>query len=83
MMSPAMVRAAKKFEEEEAKKIEELEDEEMVMPPHEFVTKKSVMKTALSPMLSYSLMEGVGRTLKGRDMRQVRNAVLRQSGFFD
>jgi hypothetical protein len=29
------------------------------------------------------LFEGVGRTLKGRDLRQVRNAVLSQTGFFD
>ncbi|CAN1134000.1 hypothetical protein LINPERPRIM_LOCUS16353 [Linum perenne] len=29
------------------------------------------------------MMEGAGRTLKGRDLRQVRNAVFRQTGFLD
>jgi len=55
---------------------EEDEDEEMV-PPHEFVARNSDQ----SPMLAYSVLEGIGRTLKGRDMRQVRNAVWRQTGF--
>ncbi|XP_040863405.1 putative protein TPRXL isoform X1 [Glycine max] len=53
---------------------EEDEDEEMV-PPHEFVARNSDQ----SPMLAYSVLEGIGRTLKGRDMRQVRNAVWRQT----
>jgi hypothetical protein len=29
------------------------------------------------------VLEGVGRTLKGRDLRQVRNAIWRQTGFLD
>lgn len=51
------------------------EEEEMV-PPHE-------MAATNSPMLSCSVLEGMGRTLKGRDLRRVRNAVWRQTGFLD
>ncbi|KAF3439430.1 hypothetical protein FNV43_RR17708 [Rhamnella rubrinervis] len=54
-------------------------DAEM-LPPHEIVARGSA---AQSPMLAYSVLEGVGRTLKGRDLRQVRNAVWRQTGFLD
>ncbi|KAG4972175.1 hypothetical protein JHK85_038596 [Glycine max] len=48
---------------------------EEMLPPHEIVARNS----AQSPMLAYSVLEGVGRTLKGRDLRQVRNAVWRQT----
>jgi len=62
------------FEEED----DAVEEEEM-LPPHEIVARNS----ALSPALACSVLEGVGRTLKGRDLRQVRNAVWRQTGFLD
>jgi|UniRef100_A0A2N9INP0 hypothetical protein len=48
-----------------------------MLPPHEIVAR------AQSPMLAFSVLEGAGRTLKGRDLRQVRNAVWRQTGFLD
>ncbi|KAL2536384.1 uncharacterized protein Fot_17775 [Forsythia ovata] len=48
-----------------------------VVPPHEMVAAKH------SPVLAYSVLEGAGRTLKGRDLRQVRNAVWRKTGFLD
>ncbi|KAL3536081.1 hypothetical protein ACH5RR_004542 [Cinchona calisaya] len=54
-------------------------DDEM-LPPHEIVARGSV---ARSPKTTFSVLEGVGRTLKGRDLRQVRNAVWRQTGFLD
>lgn len=57
----------------------ELEEEGEMLPPHEIVAKS----LAQSPMLACSVLEGVGRTLKGRDLRQVRNAVWRQTGFLD
>lgn len=47
------------------------------LPPHEIVAR------AQSPMLACSVLEGAGRTLKGRDLRQVRNAVWRRTGFLD
>lgn len=53
-------------------------DAEM-LPPHEIVARS----LAQAPMLSCSVLEGAGRTLKGRDLRQVRNAVFRQTGFLD
>jgi hypothetical protein len=53
-------------------------DEEL-LPPHEIVARGS----GVSPRTTFSVLEGVGRTLKGRDLRQVRNAVLRQTGFLD
>ncbi|MQM20118.1 hypothetical protein Taro_053133 [Colocasia esculenta] len=53
---------------------EEGDDGEMV-PPHLIV--------ARSHGMSFSVFEGVGRTLKGRDLRQVRNAVFQKTGFLD
>ncbi|XP_068664203.1 protein S40-7-like [Aristolochia californica] len=53
-------------------------DEEM-LPPHEIVARGS----ARSPWSTFSVLEGKGRTLKGRDLRQVRNAVWRRTGFLD
>ncbi|KAK3226907.1 hypothetical protein Dsin_006769 [Dipteronia sinensis] len=50
-----------------------------MLPPHEIVARGSGM----SPKTTFSVLEGVGRTLKGRDLRQVRNAVFRQTGFLD
>ncbi|XP_027173308.1 uncharacterized protein LOC113772992 [Coffea eugenioides] len=54
-------------------------DDEM-LPPHEIAARGSA---AGSPKTTFSVLEGVGRTLKGRDLRQVRNAVWRQTGFVD
>ncbi|KAK9280317.1 hypothetical protein L1049_014005 [Liquidambar formosana] len=60
----------------------DVDDEERkaeMLPPHEIAERGS----AHSPLVSCSVLEGVGRTLKGRDLRQVRNAVWRQTGFLD
>ncbi|PIN17106.1 hypothetical protein CDL12_10232 [Handroanthus impetiginosus] len=54
-------------------------DDEEVLPPHEIVARGSLR----NQNTTFSVLEGVGRTLKGRDLRQVRNAVLRQTGFLD
>ena len=60
-----------------------MEDDAVVveerLPPHEIVARNSAQR----PVMAYSVLEGRGRTLKGRDLRQVRNAVLRQTGFLD
>lgn len=61
-------------EEEEVGRHGDDEMEEMV-PPHVIV--------ARSHMTSFSVLEGAGRTLKGRDLRRVRNAVLQKTGFLD
>lgn len=52
-------------------------DEEMV-PPHEYLAREYARnrKTA-----THSVFEGVGRTLKGRDLSRVRDAVWSQTGF--
>ncbi|WVZ55136.1 hypothetical protein U9M48_005839 [Paspalum notatum var. saurae] len=53
---------------------EDQEQQEMV-PPHVVAARRHAR--------SSSVLEGAGRTLKGRDLRRVRNAVLRQTGFLD
>ncbi|CAD6205360.1 unnamed protein product [Miscanthus lutarioriparius] len=47
------------------------------VPPHEVV---QVRERAAA---SFSMREGVGRTLKGRDLRRVRNAIWEKTGFQD
>ncbi|WKA07725.1 hypothetical protein VitviT2T_025509 [Vitis vinifera] len=42
-----------------------------MLPPHEIVARSHVM--------TFSVVEGVGRTLKGRDLRRVRNAVFQKT----
>lgn len=55
---------------------EEWEDEGMV-PPYVIVDRRVAGKMA------FSVVSGNGRTLKGRDLSQVRNAVLRMTGFLE
>ncbi|KAK4345805.1 hypothetical protein RND71_035981 [Anisodus tanguticus] len=57
----------------------EVEMDDEMLAPHEMVARGSMR----SPRITFSVLEGVGRTLKGRDLRQVRNAVWRQAGFQD
>ncbi|KAG5546527.1 hypothetical protein RHGRI_018644 [Rhododendron griersonianum] len=54
-------------------------DGNMMMPPHEWVARKH----GRSQATSFSVCEGAGRTLKGRDLSRVRNAVLSRTGFLD
>ncbi|XP_030543007.1 uncharacterized protein LOC115750021 isoform X2 [Rhodamnia argentea] len=59
---------------------EEDEDEgDCKMPPHELIA----MRLARSHISSFSVFEGAGRTLKGRDLSKVRNAVLTRTGFLE
>ncbi|KAK4753276.1 hypothetical protein SAY87_022074 [Trapa incisa] len=46
-----------------------------MVPPHEFLLARS------QRMAAASVFEGAGRTLKGRDMSRVRDAVWSQTGF--
>lgn len=57
---------------------EENEDEEMV-PPHEYIARR----LARSRIASHSMCEGIGRTLKGRDLCKLRNSILTQTGFLE
>ncbi|GAV85017.1 Senescence_reg domain-containing protein [Cephalotus follicularis] len=54
------------------------DDDEMV-PPHEWIAKK----LARSQISSFSVCEGIGRTLKGRDLSEVRNTILTKTGFLE
>lgn len=56
------------------------EEGDQMLPPHEIVARRS---SAASPFTTFSVLEGQGRTLKGRDLRRVRNAVLTRTGFLD
>ncbi|KAJ4725104.1 Senescence regulator [Melia azedarach] len=49
------------------------------VPPHEFIAQR----LAKSQISSFSVFEGVGRKLKGRDLSKVRNAVLTKTGFLE
>lgn len=47
------------------------------IPPHELIARQLAQRE----IYSFSVYEGVGRTLKGRDLSQVRNAVWTKTGF--
>ncbi|XP_057821005.2 protein S40-7 [Cryptomeria japonica] len=65
-------------EEEQGEEDELFEKGEMV-PPHQLIARQ----LARSQMTSFSMCEGAGRTLKGRDLSRVRNAVLTRTGFLE
>lgn len=46
-----------------------------LIPPHELLAKRRGA--------SFSVHEGIGRTLKGRDLQRVRNAILKKVGLED
>ncbi|KAF7818810.1 Senescence regulator S40 [Senna tora] len=70
---------ARRRNEELAMVEDDIEDDDEMLPPHEIVARGS----GVSPRTTFSVLEGVGRTLKGRDLRQVRNAIWRKTGFLD
>ena len=53
------------------------DDSEMV-PPHEYLAREYARSRKIA---ATSVLEGVGRTLKGRDMSRIRDAVWSQTGF--
>ncbi|EYU27783.1 hypothetical protein MIMGU_mgv1a024298mg [Erythranthe guttata] len=55
------------------------EDDETRVPPHEYLARR----LASTQIASYSMCEGVGRTLKGRDLSNLRNAILTKTGFLE
>ncbi|XWS19766.1 hypothetical protein CRYUN_Cryun31cG0045200 [Craigia yunnanensis] len=62
----------------EADDFEEEEDEQgEVVPPHVILGRRIAGKMA------FSVCTGNGRTLKGRDLSQVRNSILRMTGFLE
>ncbi|KAI3456922.1 hypothetical protein Pfo_013585 [Paulownia fortunei] len=57
----------------------EEDGEGYAIPPHEWIARKQ----ARGQISSFSVCEGAGRTLKGRDLSRVRNAVLTKTGFLE
>ncbi|KVH89436.1 uncharacterized protein LOC112526869 [Cynara cardunculus var. scolymus] len=55
----------------------EHEEGEMI-PPHVMVLRRRVAEK-----MAFSVCSGMGRTLKGRDLSEVRNCVLRMTGFLE
>ncbi|KAI3935482.1 hypothetical protein MKW98_027622 [Papaver atlanticum] len=54
--------------------------EEEMVPPHLMMIRK---RNYSNNQMAFSVCSGNGRTLKGRDLRQVRNSVLRMTGFLE
>ncbi|KFK43441.1 hypothetical protein AALP_AA1G125700 [Arabis alpina] len=65
---------------------EEEDDEDSgMMPPHEYLAKSQKRRSRKSGGGvggGASVLEGVGRTLKGRELRRVRDAIWSQTGFY-
>ncbi|XP_010253678.1 PREDICTED: uncharacterized protein LOC104594856 [Nelumbo nucifera] len=58
---------------------EDEDSEDSRIPPHEFLARQF----ARTRTASFSVHEGIGRTLKGRDLSRVRNAIWEKTGFQD
>lgn len=56
---------------------EDFDFEEEMVPPHVITSRRVAGKMA------FSVRTGNGRTLKGRDLSQVRNSILRLTGFLE
>ncbi|XP_051134668.1 uncharacterized protein LOC127253906 [Andrographis paniculata] len=67
------------YEEEEEEEEEDLAVVGNRIPPHEFLARQM----AATRIASASVHEGIGRTLKGRDLSRVRNAIWQKTGFED
>ncbi|EOA35719.1 hypothetical protein CARUB_v10020952mg [Capsella rubella] len=63
---------------------EDDEESRMMMPPHEYVAKSQARRSRKIGGVDggASVFEGVGRTLKGRELRRVRDAIWSQTGFY-
>ncbi|CAN1847341.1 hypothetical protein LINPERHAP1_LOCUS38517 [Linum perenne] len=53
------------------------DDSEELDPPHVFLGRR------LAGKMAFSVCTAIGRTLIGRDLSQVRNSVLRMTGFLE
>nr|VDD59111.1 unnamed protein product [Brassica oleracea] len=61
---------------------EEDDEESGMMPPHEYVAKSQKRRNSKTGGGGASVFEGVGKTLKGRELRRVRDAIWSQTGFY-
>ncbi|KAK9084837.1 hypothetical protein Sjap_025248 [Stephania japonica] len=57
---------------------EDKEEDTELVPPHVYLAREYAQR---HKTVATSVLEGVGRTLKGRDMSRVRDAVWSQTGF--
>lgn len=55
-----------------------IDDSAELIPPHEYLARQYASSRK---MAANSVFEGIGRTLKGRDLSRVRDAVWSQTGF--
>ncbi|KZV51066.1 hypothetical protein F511_01858 [Dorcoceras hygrometricum] len=53
-------------------------DDGEIVPPHIIIGRRVAGK-----MMAFSVCTGNGRTLKGRDLSEVRNSILRKTGFLE
>ncbi|KAL0321130.1 UNVERIFIED_CONTAM: hypothetical protein Sradi_5374500 [Sesamum radiatum] len=60
-------------------KTDDDDDDDEMVPPHEYLARR----LASTQIASFSMCEGVGRTLKGRDLSKLRNAILTKTGFIE
>lgn len=51
-----------------------------MLPPHEYLARRRLATTQVA---SFSMCEGIGRTLKGRDLTNLRKAILTKTGFLE
>ncbi|XP_059439972.1 protein S40-1-like [Corylus avellana] len=65
------------FRRTDSDDLEEESDDGEVVPPHVIIGRRIAGKMA------FSVCTGNGRTLKGRDLSQVRNSILRMTGFLE
>ncbi|KAF8397690.1 hypothetical protein HHK36_016612 [Tetracentron sinense] len=72
-------RVNRKRESDKDVDVEDEDDEDSRVPPHEFLARQ-FERTRIA---SFSVHEGIGRTLKGRDLSRVRNAIWEKIGFQD
>ncbi|XP_019082514.1 PREDICTED: uncharacterized protein LOC109125381 [Camelina sativa] len=61
------------------KEEEHFDGGEEIVPPHIMVGRR----IQGGGQMAFSVCSGSGRTLKGRDLRRVRNSVLRLTGFLE
>ncbi|KAK6124493.1 hypothetical protein DH2020_041774 [Rehmannia glutinosa] len=54
------------------------DDDDEMLPPHEIIARR-IART----QVCFSMCEGIGRTLKGRDLSTLRNAILYKTGFLE
>ncbi|KAJ8545372.1 hypothetical protein K7X08_017955 [Anisodus acutangulus] len=65
-----------KYVEKKSNFFEDEDDE--IVPPHVITGRRIAGK-----MMAFSVCTGYGRTLKGRDLSQVRNSILKMTGFLE